>query len=339
VADWSFVLCGTPPSGLAFLELTGATARRAVWRVDDSPTVAFGLDGRSAEAAAIVELATDLIVYRDGAKLFRGRLGAIGDRINADLHRCSLAAIGYRGMLDTRIIAAGGESFTGVDQGTIAWNLIQTTQAQSGGNWGITNGIGATLGTARDRSYDPGKPRGEAISELGRVDGGFEWEIDADLALNRWSPTRGSATGVVLDWGGLISSVDRQLSPRDYSNAPMAIGADGLTPAVQTSATIATDPQGRWELSRGYTTILEQATLDARALWLLDQTSTLRPEFAATFRAGAWGGPSHVWIGDTVTLVVNSGRLAVNAAHRVVELAADLDDNGGETITVGLVAA
>lgn len=339
MADWSFVLSGTPPAGATFLELTGASARRLVWRVDDPATVDFSLDGNSAEAAAIVELATDLVCYRDGTKLFRGRIGPLEDDIAADDYRLNLSAVDYRGMLDARIVGVSGESFTAVDQGTIAWNLIQTTQALSGGNWGITNGIGATSGTTRDRAYDPGKPRGEAIAELARVDGGFEWEIDADLELNRWYPTRGTVTGVRLDHGGLLSKARRSLGQRTFANATMAIGAEGLTPVMSTTAGIGTDPRGRWEMSRGYTSVKEQATLAARSTWMLGQTSTIRPDFVVTFRRGAWQGPGNVWIGDTVTLVVNTGRLAVNAAHRVVELAVALDEDGSETVSAGLVAA
>jgi hypothetical protein len=57
-----------------------------------------------------------------------------------------------------------------------------------------------------------------------------------------------------------------------------------------------------------------------------------------TLKPGSWGGPSDVWMGDLVTVVINSGRLTVNDQLRVMELAFTIDANGQETLalTVGI---
>lgn len=339
MAAWSFVLAEPAPTGLGFRQLTAATSRRVTWRLDDACDASFDIDGRHDEASEIEELATDLLVYRDGSKVLRGRIGSESDEIDASTHQASFAAIDYRGMLQYRFVGAAGATYIATDQAAIAWGLINTSQALSGGNWGITNGVGSSSGTNRDRTYDPGKPLSEALAELGRVDDGFEWEIDADLALNRWFPTRGSANGVVLDYGGLVTQVRRNLDPSAFANSVLAVGDQALVPATAVTAGIGTDPRGRWERSFGYSSIKEQATLDARALWLADQTNTLRPEYVVTLRDGAWEGFDHIGLGDTVTLAVKSGRLQVADAQRVVEIAVDLDDDGAETVTLGLVAA
>jgi hypothetical protein len=53
-----------------------------------------------------------------------------------------------------------------------------------------------------------------------------------------------------------------------------------------------------------------------------------------------WGGPSDIWVGDPVTLAVQSGRLDVQVPLRVYELKCDLDDNSDAAtvqLTLGAV--
>lgn len=339
MTDWTWVVGGVPPSGTEQRELTKGRGRTVTWRVDAAATAQFTINGRSDEAAEIVELETDLTVYRDGVKLFRGRIGPSGDDIGPSTHVAQFTAVDYRGMLAYRQIGAAGRIFAATSQATIPWTLISESQALSGGNWGITNGIGSTSAVNRDRTIDPGKPVMEVINEIGRLDNGFEWEIDAALALNRWYPTRGTANGVVLDYGGLVAKVHRQLDPKDFANSVLVTGAQGLTPVASVTAGIGTDPKGRLETSKGYPSITEQSTLNDRGPWLLDQTSVLRPTNSVTLRPGRWGGPTHIWLGDPVTLAINSGRLAVNDSHRVVEISVQPGDDGTETVTLGLLAA
>jgi hypothetical protein len=336
---YTFVLGGPPPSGVLERELTKAHGRTITWRLDGTPTAQFSIDGRVDEAAGIVALATDLTVFDDGAKVFRGRIGPESDDIGPSSHACQFTATGYRGMLARRQTGAGGAAYTATVAGVIAMDLIATSQALPGGDWTIAAGVGTTTGALRDRTIDPGKPVVESIDEMGRLDGGYEWEIDADLHLNLWHPMRGADNAVVLDYGGLISSARRQLDPNDFANSALVTGSSGLTPVTATTADIATDPRGRWETSAGYPSILNQSTLDARGPWLADQAAVLRPTWSATMRPGRWGGPSHVWLGDTVVLVVRSGRLNVAARHRVVEVGVQPGDDGDDTVTFGLLAA
>lgn len=336
---WTWVVGGTPPSGVERRELSQAYGRSLTMRVDAPFTAQFSLDGRSSQAAEIVALATDLHVYRNGVKYFRGRITTESDTVSESEHACQFTATCYRGMLDYREIGTAGASFAAVDQGTIAFNLIAASQALAGGNWGITDGVGATSGTVRDRTYDPGKPLGEAIAELFRVDNGGEWEISPTLALNRWYPKRGSVTSVVLDYGGKVARADRLLSPRDFANFVVVSGSQGLTPTSAVTAGIATDPRGRWEISLGLPSVLEQATLTTKATWLLAQSSTLRPEIVVTLTPGRWAGLTDIALGDTVALGLRSGRLSDTGAFRVVEINCAPDEDGGEQITMGLVAA
>jgi hypothetical protein len=86
----------------------------------------------------------------------------------------------------------------------------------------------------------------------------------------------------------------------------------------------------------GDTNLLDQNALNARADWQLAAAEIVTPTYTLTLKAGAWQGPGHIWLGDPVRVVVQSGRLAVDTVQRVYELAFTLsdDDPSGDSTLV-----
>jgi hypothetical protein len=62
----------------------------------------------------------------------------------------------------------------------------------------------------------------------------------------------------------------------------------------------------------------------------------IRPVWTVKLRRGAWDGPDHIWLGDTIRLIVMSGRLRTDTTLRVFEVDISLDSAGGEDITLAL---
>jgi hypothetical protein len=58
--------------------------------------------------------------------------------------------------------------------------------------------------------------------------------------------------------------------------------------------------------------------------------------YTVRLKRGGWQGPDHIWLGDTVRLIIPSGRLDVDTTARVHEVAIDIDEDGGETVTLTL---
>ncbi len=340
MAGWSWAVGGAAPAGVPERELTAAVGRTVTWRVDAAATAQFSIDGRHDEAAAFVERESDLWIWRDGVLLFRGRIvPPVQDDIDEDGHRCEVVAVDYRGMLAHRIIGGAGRTFSAVDQAEIAWTLIDESQSETNGDWGIVEGVGATSGQTRDRTYAAGKGLLEALTELGKVDNGMEWQISPALELDRWYPRRGSTVPVVLDWGGALARV-RRVSADRWANHVLSVGAQGTTPEEASSSTIATDLAGRWELFDGDgSTITQQSTLADRAQWAVDQASTISATYTVEWTPGRWAGPDEIWIGDVATLAVKSGRLNINGPHRLAELTAVPGEDGAEKIVGGMVEA
>jgi hypothetical protein len=317
-------------------ELTAATGRRITVRLGQPSDLSFTIDGRHEQAAGLTELASDIWAYRDRQLLHRGRAGTSSDTVSADSHTTTINAPDYRALLDRRILHDNDKlSYTQEDEASIAWQLIQATQAKPGGNLGITRGSGQTTGYLRDRLYTAGKSIAESITQIGDLDGGFDWEIDPQLRLNIFNPQRGRPTDVVLDYGGAVSAFTRAVVLAEYANSIRATAAaDPRAPEYREVADIATRPEGRIELDRGFPDILEQSTLAAKADFLLADASVWRPSYTLTLAAGRYPGPGVLWLGDTCIVSIRSGRLDEHTVQRVVEIAFDVGDDGEETVNI-----
>jgi hypothetical protein len=343
-------LVAGPASGGHELGLSEARSRRFVFKLNDPHEVGFTLDGRHPQADYLEELQTDVHVLwtSDAGQtqiLTRCRVGNTGDDIGDAQHATTYTALDYRAVLAARRLYDSSQlTWTGIDQAEIAWGLVEQTQTLVGGNLGISKRwMGTTpTGVLRDRTYEVRDSIGERIQELSEVIDGFDWEITpasaSALTLDVWSPQRGVDRGVVLEYGGLVSQVRREVNVADYGNAIQLTGDDNATPAVTPEvrdvADLATRTEGRWDRVYGDTGLTTQAALAQRADWQLSVAQVIQPVYTLTLRQGGWEGPDHIWLGDPVRLVVRSGRLRVDTSLRVHEIAVSPSGDGDDTVQV-----
>lgn len=339
-------LLAGPATGGHQLSLTEAAGRSMRFKLTEPSECGFTLDGRHPQAAAVEELTTDVHVLWTPASgptriLMRGRVGDTGDDLNEAQHTVQFAVLDYRAVLGRRrLYTSSTKTWAATDQAEIAWQLIQQTQTRSGGDLGISKGSGNPTGIARDRTYEVGDSIGERIQELSEVIDGFDWDITptsaSALALDIWHPQRGTDRGVVLEYGGLVARVRREVNTSEYGNALRYTGKTDppLTAQELEAADIATAAQGRWDLVFGDDGLTTQAALNDRAAWQLSQSQVIRPAYTLTLRQGAWDGPDHIWLGDTVRIVIRSGRLGVDTTARVYEIGIGLGDDGSEAVEV-----
>lgn len=336
MADWSWSI-GPGASSLdsrPVRELVGATGRTVTRRTRAASTAQFTLDARSDEALEIVDKVSDLWVWRDGVRMFRGRITVPDDTVDTR-HSVTFTAMDYRGMMSTRTVGAAPVEFDQVDQAEIVWELVAATQARPGGDWGIVRGLVPADPVLRDRLYPAGKSLADAIAEVADVEDGFEWEVSPELVLNVWSPRRGRINPIPLAYGTQIRRVSGTGSGTGFGNALIAVGSDETTPVVAEAPDVATDPRGRWEIVDASPTVKLQSTLAERAPARLVEALANAVPLTAEFAAGAWTGPGDVWIGDPVRLTVNSGRLGTFDG-RVSEITLVPGASGSETVTVAI---
>jgi hypothetical protein len=335
MARWQFVL-GTLNGPET--DLTYALGRVVNLRLSEPSTAEFTIDGRTEQALNIRELVSTLTVYRNGEPLFYGIVGSTSDVIDANQHILNVTAVDFRARLE-RLLIDTDTTYTNQQIKDIAWNLIDTAQQKPGADLGITEGsaIGGTSLTTI--TFESGMSVFEAINTLQEAEPGFDWDILTDSTFQLWD-SRGTAAGVIIDYGGLATGVEIQFEPTNYANAVRVSGGTATTSVV--AAGTAFGPEGRWESQAGFGQIQDQDILQEAADKLLADSSEIKSAIGLTLTDGEgaprWGGPSNIFLGDTCRMVIKSGRIQYNDLVRVQEIDCAIGDSGEEAVTLTLDA-
>lgn len=333
---YSFVLA--QPDGTEIGEITTARSRSVTLERGKADRAKVTLNARSPMGREVGEgRDRDLIVYRDGTRLFRGRIGAPNDSMGAKEHTVTVDAVGYRDLLRDRHLEAS-KSYSAVEQEAIAWDLIDTVQQQSGGDLGITRGSDQTTGVTRSREFAIAAQVAGKIDEIAQAADGFDWDVDAGLVFRVWHPSRGTSQSRVLHYGeagGNVASVDRSPDLGRFATVVIATNRGALTPEIAVSADVAT--RGRWSHVEGVSDADSATTLQEQADGLLADREVLKASWTVTLsRRHPWLGRRDFDVGDTVQLVVQSGRFDLEQAVRVERIRLDVDSSDVETATVDL---
>src|SRR5881394_207725 len=346
--DWQFIL-GPPGAGWV-TPLTQATGRSITWRLTDAHDATFTVNATAGLDAGIVPLATDLHVLYAGEPVFRGRVGNSSDQLQAGAHLATFTAQSYRALLNRRQIYSSSQLvYSSADIADIVWGLVSQTQTLPGGNLGIVQGTGfPTAGITATKTVQAGDLIGEKIDDLAYVDiGGFDWDIQpkdqVQQTLDLWQAGHGADKGVVLQYGdGLTGDGwQRDVDTSAFADAIRMTGGtpstgSGPAPVEVAAADIGTRPEGRWDTAL-QTDELDAARLAARGALQLKGAGLLVPSYVIPLQPGKWGGPAHIWIGDTIHVSLASGRFTgARETMRVIELTADIgQDSTQVTLTAG----
>ena len=303
-------------------------------------TLSFSMSGFSEGNIHLGEMDTDVMLYEDRALRYRGRVTGISDTIDESDHKVSVSSSDYRSLLNRRITWTD-LAYTQTEQTALGFALITYAQQRNGGDLGITRGVLQTSDVLRDRTYPAGSNILKILDELSNVVTGFEWEIDQWRKFNVWNPFRGTSTTVIAAHGSNVNSITRQTDPSTYANAVRSSGATGVTAAGVELASLADVanplPQGRFDLQEGNTDVTTYAVLLEGAQGKLASMSALNPSYTLQMTPGTWSYDS-IHLGDTIRVVVRSGRLDINELQRVQGIALKVGSDGVQryTLTVGV---
>jgi hypothetical protein len=356
-------------------ELTNARGRRLDQAWNTPATFTFTVDGHSPNAAGIVELTQDVIAWRwddqqgRDVAMFRGIIAQSEDQLTESSHTVTFTCHDYLAMLARRFLTAT-VTYTQTDQDTLAADLItraKTTRSSAGtllgpGNylpitptWYNPDGTTRSSGTGvlRDRTYLPQTHLDVTFDDLAKVIGGFDYDL---IPAPRWSfnedqlrifyPAQGVARTSPLVYGSTVSTVTRAVTSSDYGNYWRVLGNNGssdpaaaqlYSEAYNADATSGTaGAVGLWMSDDNAADVTIQSTLDQQAQGDLTISGVLVPSYTLGLRPGAYsfGNPN---MGDTVPLIIQSGRLNVNTTVRVLAISYDIGDDGTEDVilTVG----
>lgn len=248
------------------------------------------------------------------------------------------------------------ETFTAIDQCTIAENLITYTQAKTGGSIGVVN-AGVTSGVTRTRTYLAAdlKPVAEAIEQLAAVSNGFEFAIDTDyqsgVITNTFRcsyPRRGRAAGTnghVFEVGRNVAAFQWNEDGTSAANTVYAVGADSGTGAIRSTGTGTTAVTAGYPLLEdnvSYTDVTVQATLDAHAT--AEVTASEYPIELPQMVVRADMNPvlGEYIVGDEVRIRIQPNEdprfpMGLDRYNRIVAYSVDVPDTGeGENVTLTL---
>lgn len=319
-------------------EIRAAKSRKLVLRLNAPSTFSCSMAGEHPQAAMITELVTDVTVRGDGVDYFRGRCGNTQDTVADSGHGVSFSFVDYRGVLERRALKVADPLFySPQEQSDIVWDMIVKVQARTNGNYGITRGVGAVTGVLKQRTIKQGTYVGKEIEAMSNLASGFDWDVSPALVFNLYYPQRGLNNGIGIEYGKTIAGFTRTKTPSSFANDDIVTGGQGTTPVETASATIATDPQGRWDGTYSYPDITDQTTLIARGSWLVARTGLLVPAYSVRLVPGFWRGEAHIGRGDTIRLLARKGRINDNMLVRVSDISIDIGDDGSEDVRLGLV--
>lgn len=304
----------------------------------DPSILQFSIDAESDLADNIIPLTTDLIVYRNNVKMFRGRVGYMQLQGGHNRQTYTVTCHDYRGVLNKRRVNSP-LTYTDVDQSTILWNLVQHAQSQTGGALGITRGSGQSTGVTRTRDYVVGKQIFEAGKQLSEVIDGFEWDISPDLVLDVFYPQRGSVKGLpVLKYGSSVVSFSRTINTEQYGNVVIVHGDESTTPVVLAANNVDEVPEGRLELEFTFSDVSRQNTLQEHAQYELAKAVNLQPSYSLVLSDDVWSGPDTFWLGDTVRFVAQGDNFNITNNLRIHNIDITLIDAFNEEIRVAMGA-
>jgi hypothetical protein len=366
---------GGVPAVLA--ELTNAYGRRLEQNWDQAATLTFSLDGHDPAAHMLSELRTDVVAYRwpesapagrGEVAMFRGIVAHTEDQITESGHTVVFTCYDYVKMFERRLVTSLIDySVVTIDQDSLVGTLVAAAIGTSSSG-GTSFGPGAYLpvalrycapdGTARvagagvpvrNRTYLPSSQISQALDDLAKVSGGFDYDVQPGAAgsadnLRIFYPAQGlTRTEPVLMYGSNISQVTRTVNSGDYANYWRVVGnaanVDPSAPQLYSEVwdananNVTVNPVGLWMSNDNAADVSIQSTLDQQAAGDLAISGGLMPTYTLVLTPGWWTYGA-LNMGDVVPLVINSGRLKVNTGARVLGIAYDMNDDGTETVTL-----
>lgn len=280
----------------------------------------------------------EIRVYRDGTLVTAGQIAEINPLISGDERTCSIKTVGWLDLFKKRH-TAGTRTFTATDQSTILWTLINESQSQTDGNFGVTLGT-LTSSIARDRTYEY-KNIYDAIVQMTEVINGMDVEITPAKVFNTYYPKIGSVReDIIFNYPGNIQSIGFTRRGSEVYNRVIARGGGFGQDAIKTEA-VDTALRSRHKLREEvveYSDVSKLTTLQQHADKDVADKSKFNDLPEITLVSGATPEFGTYGIGDVVQIQINEDYevfSVLNSSFTIEEIKVDVTDGDVEDITIG----
>lgn len=263
-----------------------------------------------------------------------------GDRTNL-----SIDVVGWLELFSQRVTGVSTSPstwyYSNTDAGSIAWGLINESQNETNGDFGITQGNIQTSVNRDRKEYDYDNIR-DAIIALSEVENGFDFEITPEKVFNVYYPKIGqSKPDVVFTFPGNIRSLSFGRDGGLMGNQIIAVGSgfgDDRTQQIVDDTVL----QSAYNLRQRVitrnnvqteATLLEHANEELRVrksfldIPVVELDGNIDPQF------GSYDIGDEVEIDISEQLEIFS---PVNGKFRIEEIRLTVDSNGQEIVKLAL---
>lgn len=252
----------------------------------------------------------------------------------------SVTAPGLLGYLRYMMVE-DDQVFSGVDQHTIATDLIDYYQGLEYGHYGIDTGAVSASGVTRDRTYLASEQHNieQRIRELAKAANGFDVTMDyGNRQLILTSPQVGAdlTNAVVLDGRNITdASSSVSVAPGDIASDALGVGGDGqvvLTDHKENA--LLRETWGRATVGASFDGVTSQTTLEQHTTGLLDARAAMLFAPGPGLVPVVGANVPDFDIGDTVQYEYDAGLGLKTGSFRVAGRVVSVDENGQETMAV-----
>lgn len=370
--SYRFLVCG--PSGTPIGEAAGARVRQLTMVLNGVHSATIAVPLTDVVAAGLTPGTGRLKVYRSPSTaqlaanpgavpqlLFYGQLPATNVQLDsgssADTDGLAQAIYQDPRWRFANMFTLGTETYTGVDQGAILWDLVNKQNLRSGGDTYLLQG-GVTTGTLRTRDFTLPAGSGQVVlqsrfDEMIALDGGCDYDVTPIDGSALGSPTMQMGTLEVLakkgslrpnavftlgsDLVSNVSQVTLAYAPLITYSTHTGIDTNGqpITASSGTPSAVA-GQYGLIEQLQADQSVSDATTLTAKTVADITLSSVLRPIIQISNPLpDAPAAFEDYFIGDTVYVSCRKGSLVLsNQALRVHGIDLTIDENGHENVTL-----
>lgn len=279
---------------------------------------------------------TDVKVKRNGEYLFGTHIGYVTTEMGETSSTISVRCFGYLNLLIDRYVTKSYDLSENWDAVDIAWDLIETTQSQTNGDLGMSQGAQQTTTVQRERNYDRQNVKDAIVNLTKLVTGNFDFEFTYDRQFNTYEQI-GSDRHLELQfiYPGNIRAVS---VPRDGTALYNKIY--GLGSGFGADQVISIQEDNDSQLNYGvheritvFNSVVLQDTLDENTDGDLQQRKGLL-EIPTMTVSGEDFNLNEFGIGDRVTVQIDEHPFLATVAgiYRIEKISVSVDENEAETI-------
>ncbi len=274
-------------------------------------------------------------IFRGDRKLWSGVLSGASGNVGDISGRLNLNFSGYLYLLEKMEVSSIGKIFTGIDQGTILWTLIDDFQKLPNGNYGITQG-GINTGIPRDREYSPFMNVYRAFQNMTEVINGCDLEITQDKVLNVYAHQGRRLEAIVFEYGKNITRLNFNFSVKDLVNQANAIGSgEGIDLLYSVAHNMQSQEiYGLMQKSFPRSDVKIVNTLTEYAKKYVEEYPDPTSIYGCSVRDTVDTALKSYSVGDEVRLRIKKGYLDIDTYRRIKKLSVSVDQNEKEKIGV-----